>query len=703
MYHKQAHLDRSDTARSLGGGGDSASADRRLADLASESVIVCDTEGVIQYWNPAAEALYGWPSMATVGERMDELFSGHDLNSGHWRLLLREGAWQGPVRRHTATGAPITAAVRQTVRYNSAGVPIDVVEYSRGASIAVANAGMGELGEPYRTTAACWELDISAAGTPIEELVACANGDLGAHLVENPTILGQILARSRIVNVNEKAVRLFGGNADRGTMIAQPIVNFWPVECRHVLAELIASVLVQPTWRITQTRTLNANGLLRDASVAAWRSLDGSRANTMYLMVNGVVSDDRSAWELQASEDRYRKLIHHMPTALWQVDARAAGEVFDRLKSEGVTDIAAFLDAHPELMELAKDVVRVTEVNREAVALFAGRNAADLLRPIRYLFAATPDMGKRVMVAHFDGRRNYVEQAKVFTFDGQTRDVMLSVTFPAPPEQLDTTFVTMVDVTDQLRTEQQLQRLEADHAHAARVSMLGELATSIAHEVKQPLAAIVTNAETSLRWLSHGDFEVGKIRHLTNRIVSSAHRANDIIERIRSLAAGREPERSPLDLGEVAEEALFFVRHDIESKRISLSISSAPGLPKVLGDRVQVQQVMVNLLVNSVQAISQMSRPERCIQVAISAADGGAVVFSIRDSGPGIASDNVARVFESFFTTKEGGVGIGLAICQSIIRSHGGFIGAESHLAGGAHFWFTLPGVSSSRSSSRNL
>ncbi len=139
-----------------------------------------------------------------------------------------------------------------------------------------------------------------------------------------------------------------------------------------------------------------------------------------------------------------------VPTALWQVDARAAGEVFDRLKSEGVTDIAAFLDAHPELVELAQDVVRVTEVNREAVALFAGRNAADLLRPIRYLFAATPDMGKRVMVAHFDGRRNYVEQAKVFTFDGQTRDVMLSVTFPAPPEQLDTTFVTMVDVTDQL-------------------------------------------------------------------------------------------------------------------------------------------------------------------------------------------------------------------------------------------------------------
>lgn len=695
MFHKQESPEQHETARLRGGEGE-ANADRRLADLASESVIVCDTEGVIQYWNPASEALYGWPSMVTVGEQMDELFAGHDLEAGHWRLLLQEGAWQGPIRRHTAAGIPITASVRQTVRYNVAGVPIDVVEYGRGSAIAVAKAGVGEHAEPYRATAACWELDISEARASAEELTAQANGENGVDLEQSPDLLERLLTRSRIVNVNEKAVRLFGGNADRGTMIAQPIVNFWPAECRHVLAELLASVLIQSTWRITQTRALNANGFLRDASVAAWRSLDGSRANRMYLMVNGVVSDDRSAWELHASEDRYRKLIHHMPTALWQVDARAAGEVFDRLKSEGVTDISSFLDAHPELVELAKDVVRVTEVNREAVALFVGRNAADLLRPVRYLFAATPDMGKRVMVAHFEGRRNYIEQAKVFTLDGQTRDVILSVTFPTPPEQLDTTFITMVDVTENLQTEAQLQRLESDHAHAARVSTLGELATSIAHEVKQPLAAIVTNAETSLRWLSRDDFDVAKIKHLTNRIVSSAHRANDIIQRIRTLAAGREPERSLLDLDEVAEEALFFVRHDIEFKKISLSINSAPGLPKVLGDRVQLQQVMVNLLVNSIQAISQANQLRRCIQVSISAAEGGAVAFSIRDSGPGIAGADLGRVFESFFTTKEGGVGIGLAICQSIIRSHGGHIRASNHPAGGAHFWFALPGVPSS-------
>ena len=137
-------------------------------------------------------------------------------------------------------------------------------------------------------------------------------------------------------------------------------------------------------------------------------------------MTDGVTSDDRTASDLGVNEDRYRKLIYYMPTALWQVDARAAGEVFGRLKSEGLTDIAAYLDAHQELVERACDTVLVTEVNQAAVSLFRGRNVAELIKPVRYLFAATPDMAKRVMVAHFDGRRSYAEQAKILTFDGET-------------------------------------------------------------------------------------------------------------------------------------------------------------------------------------------------------------------------------------------------------------------------------------------
>ena len=393
----------------------------------------------------------------------------------------------------------------------------------------------------------------------------------------------------------------------------------------------------------------------------------------------------------QAGEDRFRMLIHHTPTPLWYVDARGAGEVFERVRAEGVTDIAAYLDMHPELVEVAKDIVLVTEINRAAVALFRAEAAADLIRPIRYLFAATPEMAKRVMVAHFQGRRNYVEQAKMATFDGEVRDVVFSVTYPAPPEHLDTTFITIEDVTERLRTEAQLHRLQADCAHAARVSMLGELATSIAHEVKQPLAAIVTNAETSLRWLAREEPNLAKARELIARVAASAPRANDIIQRVRSMAVKQEPERRVLDLAEVVDEALHFVRHDIDARDITLLRSDADHLPSVIGDRVQLQQVVVNLLVNSVQAIAQADAQERRIELKIDVDTTDAVTLSIHDTGPGVAEADLDCVFDGFFTTKDTGMGIGLAICQSIIAEHGGRIGVVNHPAGGAIFRVILP------------
>lgn len=391
-----------------------------------------------------------------------------------------------------------------------------------------------------------------------------------------------------------------------------------------------------------------------------------------------------------ASNDRFRILIHHTPTPLWYVDARAAGDVFERLRAEGLTDVATYLDAHPDLVELAKDAVLVTEVNRAAVSLFRAHDTSELIRPVRYLFAATPDMAKRVMTAHFEGRRNYVEQAKMATFDGEVRDVIFSVTYPAPPEDLDTTFITIEDITERLETEAQLRRLQADFAHAARVSMLGELSASIAHEVKQPLAAIVTNAETSLRWLARDEPNLTKVRELTTRIAAGAQRASDIIQRVRGMMAKQEPQHLPLALAEVIDEALQFVRHDLEAHRITLLRADVGAPPAVMGDRVQLQQVLVNLLLNSIQAIAAADTQDRRIELRIDV-EAADLVLSIRDTGPGIAAENLHRVFDGFFTTKDAGMGIGLAICQSIVTEHGGRITAANHVAGGAVFQVVLP------------
>ncbi len=221
--------------------------------------------------------------------------------------------------------------------------------------------------------------------------------------------------------------------------------------------------------------------------------------------------------------------------------------------------------------------------------------------------------------------------------------------------------------------------------------MLGELATSIAHEVNQPLSAIVTNAETSLRWLSRDDPNLAKVGHLTTRIVENARRASDIVQRIRGMAARQAPERALLDLNEIVDESLLFVRHEIEHRLINLSVRLGHDMPMILGDRVQLQQVIVNLLLNAVQALARSGGSTGRIEIETASGADGAIAFSIRDNGPGIAAEDLDRIFGSFFTTKNDGIGIGLAICQSIIAAHGGTIAVYNHSHGGALFRFSLP------------
>ena len=333
---------------------------------------------------------------------------------------------------------------------------------------------------------------------------------------------------------------------------------------------------------------------------------------------------------VRASEERNRSLIHHLPVALLQVDARCVAELFPKLKADGVVDLGGYLDEHPEMMDFAIQSIRVTEVNHQAMSLFGATTPASLVGPIGLVLAESPETLRRVMIARFDGKRNYAEIARIRTFDGRLRDVRLSVTFPINPEQIDVSLLCLEDVTDRLRAGRQLRRLLAEFAHSARVSMLGELTTSIAHEVNQPLGAIVTNAETSLRLLSRGDPNVAKITQLTSRIAASARRASDIVKRIRGMAAKHETEQMPLDLNEIISESLLFIRHDIESRSIILSATFDRDLASVLGDRIQLQQVVINLLVNSVQAIAQGSKSPRRIELRTSCDESGPVAFSIQ-------------------------------------------------------------------------
>ncbi|WP_179221876.1 PAS domain-containing sensor histidine kinase [Inquilinus limosus] len=534
-------------------------------------------------------------------------------------------------------------------------------------------------GVPCREVAT-WRLDIAGV-RPFMSARLSGSGLCQADWVT------EVLGRALVEDLNERSEHLLGGPSGRDEMIGRPIAEFWPPDSRADLAELIAEVATARPPRAERTRDIAS--LLLSHPVLTVRRLDNGARDTVIVTVTGPLKDHRSYWSVRASEERYRNLIRHLPNPLLRVDARAMVPIFTQLRTEGVHDLGAYLDAHPELIDLAKHSVRITEINPSAALLFGASSTAELIGPVTCLFEASPETARRVMIAHFDGRRSHAEVMKLRTLDGRLRDVQMAVTFPTPPEQLDVTVISLDDITDRLRTEAQLRQLQADFTRAARISTLGELATSIAHEVNQPLAAIFTNAETSLRWLSRDEPNLAKVIQLTTRIVASARHANEIVHRIRSATAKHTPECLPLDLNQVVNEALLFIRHNIETRSIQLLVRLGLGLPDVIGDRVQLQQVVVNLLVNSIQAIGQAG--EGRIELSTGLGRDGEVAFVIRDNGPGIPEENLDRIFDGFFTTKEEGIGLGLAICQSIMAAHGGGIAASNSPEGGACFRLWLP------------
>jgi PAS domain S-box-containing protein len=248
------------------------------------------------------------------------------------------------------------------------------------------------------------------------------------------------------------------------------------------------------------------------------------------------------------------------------------------------------------------------------------------------------------------------------------------------------------------RAQEQLLALQAELAHATRVTTLGELSASIAHEVGQPLGAIVTGGEACLRWLGRRTPQPEEVRACVELMIAEGRRASEIVLRIRSLTTRAAPQKTQLGLNEVVKEVVLLVQREVLHHRISLRLKLASGLPPVLGDRVQLQQVLINLVINGIQAMADAGDDPRELLIESRDDKGGHVVVAVQDSGPGIDPANVDRVFEAFFTTKSNGMGMGLSICRSIIEAHGGRLWASSNAGRGAVFQFSLPPIAESAS-----
>jgi PAS domain S-box-containing protein len=668
-----------------------------IADLVEEGVIAFGLDMIVTAWNSEAERIYGWAREEVIGRVIQSAVQCSP--SEPLKVILekvRQGnTWRGEFARTSKSGETVMVRAKWVLRRDAKGAPSGIVETSTDiTTLRKTEEALQRIQFQYQnlfqaSVASFWELEFAAVGTIVRDLIRAGVSDLRGYFRAQPESVRAMIRATRIVDFNEQSFAMFGrGDRDELKASLDPL---WPDESLPVFAESVALAFEKKPHFSAETVFVALDGRRYDTIFNVSYPPVLQPSSRLLIGIVDVTQAKAARTAQEKSERRYRDLFHMLPVPLMQVNSRGVAEILERARSEGVTDFAAYMVAHPELTDSLLNGVKVIEVNRRMVGMLRAQSADEFETNVARYWTESPEIFREVMAARYAGKSGYEALIKMPAHDGTVLDVLFFQTFASITGEPHDSVVQLIDVSDRVKAQEKLARIQAEIAHAARVSVLGELTASIAHEVSQPLTAIESNSEAGLLWLARSPPDLNEVKRLSERTVAEAQRAAGIIERIRSMALRSATEKANIDPNAVASEALMFLSHELQRHNVRVTLDLDPAAPSITGDRVQLQQVVVNLTVNAVQAIAAVNGSARQIFVRTRAPGDGTVRIAIEDTGPGIPEDKRGRVFDSFFTTKAMGMGMGLAICRSIIEAHGGVIAIGDRQGGGASFEISLP------------
>lgn len=393
---------------------------------------------------------------------------------------------------------------------------------------------------------------------------------------------------------------------------------------------------------------------------------------------------------LTQSEKRYRSIFEQSLLALWEQDFSAIFRWMDELRAQGVTDFGAYARQHQGVGRESARLIHTVTANEATLELLGASSLGDIMGPVERFVSPDETVSVDLLQACFEGRDRFEGRAQIVTLSGRQLTVLIAARFPEAGS-FERVIVGMVDITQREQTQQTLLALQTEVARASRAATVGVLSASIAHELNQPIGALVMNAQTCLRWLRREVPDIEAASKAAERMVRDGKRASEIVTNTRSMLTNGSRKFAILDLREMIEETRALLEHELAADRVIFRVDYASGVAPIEGSRTELQQVMINLITNGIQAMKENGTGAPEITVKVDSPDPEHVRVGVRDRGKGLNEDIIERLFDPFFTTKQNGMGMGLAICRQAIEARGGNLTARNHPEGGAVFEFVLP------------